>query len=127
MNEQTPTPRTDAEWERLLNATCLPGCNSQGHEEKCPYCNPEVCLADFARQLERELVEARKDKERLKWMVEHEAHVSFSNDGECCNVWLNADRDGNESCPVEGYPQISYSTWQQAIDAAILTEKKGQG
>ena len=48
------TPRTDAEFSRIVNSGCLPECNSYGHAEKCPYCNPELVLRDFTESLERE-------------------------------------------------------------------------
>lgn len=54
-----PTPRTDAEFQRVTDADCLPRCDSIAHEETCPVAFPDVLMRDFARQLERELVIAR--------------------------------------------------------------------
>ena len=63
-----------------------------------------------------------KDAERLRWMAESGARVSWSMDGEYCNVWLPAERDGTESLPAEGYPQKCYDSWHRAIDAAIAAK-----
>jgi hypothetical protein len=55
----TETPRTDAQ---VFTAQSVPGSNSNTNR-------PQPCvMADFARQLERELNELRKDKERLDWV-----------------------------------------------------------
>ena len=48
------TPRTDAEYDRIFNGQCLPGCDSYGHEDQCPVCFDFRLMADFARQIERE-------------------------------------------------------------------------
>lgn len=63
-----------------------------------------------------------KDAERLRWMAESGARVSWSMDGEYCSVWLPAERDGTESLPAEGYPQKCYDSWHRAIDAAIAAK-----
>lgn len=47
------TPITDRAQERIHNATCLPDCDSYGHNERCPYASPEIQAFEFARQLER--------------------------------------------------------------------------
>lgn len=68
---------------------------------------------------------ASADTELLKWMAEHGAHIAWSMDGESCNVWLPAERDGTEGRPAEGYPQKHYGDWRQAIDAAIAARAAG--
>lgn len=63
-----------------------------------------------------------KDAERLRWMAESGARVSWSMDGEYCAVWLPDERDGTESRPAEGYPLKCYDSWHRAIDAAIAAK-----
>lgn len=53
--EAEGTPLTDAYENEVAEGGCLPDCNSFGHNEKCPVCNPDFLLADFARTLERKL------------------------------------------------------------------------
>lgn len=60
------TPRTDAEEKRINESGCLPECDSIGHAGNCPFASPEVQMADFARELERELTAARAEVERLQ-------------------------------------------------------------
>ncbi|OEZ46736.1 hypothetical protein JAB1_46740 [Janthinobacterium sp. MP5059B] len=67
-----------------------------------------------------------KDAEYLRWMVESGARISWSMDGEYCNVWLPAERDGKESRPAEGYPQKCYDSWHRAIEAAIAASRVGE-
>ena len=63
--------------------------------------------------------EAKKDSERLIWMVEHGAFIWDSRDGEVCTVWTQARRGEEDTAqPVEGYPLKSYRDWREAIDAA---------
>ncbi len=54
-----PTPLTDAEYDRIMLANCLPNCNSIAHNESCPFCYPEAPMADFARVIERTLADQR--------------------------------------------------------------------
>jgi hypothetical protein len=50
------TPRTDAALGAIQDKDCGDlSCDSYGHDEMCPYANPENVMAAFARQLEREL------------------------------------------------------------------------
>lgn len=63
-----------------------------------------------------------KDTERLRWLAETGARISWSMDGEYCAVWLPDERDGTESRPAEGYPLKCYDSWHRAIDAAIATK-----
>lgn len=67
---------------------------------------------------------AAKDTERLRWLVETGARISWSMDGEYCAVWLPDERDGTESRPAEGYPLKCYDSWHRAIDAAITADKE---
>jgi len=69
-------------------------------------------------ELETEAAELRKDRDRLDWLIQHEAYVSHSRDGEVCNVWFRWDDEGQEGGPAEGYPQKCYHDGRQAIDAA---------
>ena len=62
-------------------------------------------------QLEAQLLEARKDAERLDWMIFHSAKVCHSNDAEYCSVkWV----DDYEQCQTDVYGNA-----REAIDAAI--------
>lgn len=63
LHERVPgeTPRVDAEYDRIFNGDCLPGCDSYAHEEMCPITNDFGLMANFARQLERELAQAQAD------------------------------------------------------------------
>ena len=63
-----------------------------------------------------------KDTERLRWLAETGARISWSMDGEYCAVWLPDERDGTESRPAEGYPLKCYDSWHRAIDAAIAAK-----
>lgn len=63
-----------------------------------------------------------KDTERLRWLAETGARISWSVDGEYCAVWLPDERDGTESRPAEGYPLKCYDSWHCAIDAAIAVK-----
>ena len=63
-----------------------------------------------------------KDAERLRWLAETGARISWSMDGEYCAVWLPDKRDGTESRPAEGYPLKCYDSWHRAIDAAIAAK-----
>ena len=65
MTDKQDTPRTDAEYERIYHGNCLPGCDSYGHEENCPVCWDFRLMADFARQLERELDALRANLEAV--------------------------------------------------------------
>lgn len=60
------TPRTDAEFQRVMEAGCLSGCDSIAHEEKCPVAFPDVLMRDFARHLERELASYEQLEKDLK-------------------------------------------------------------
>lgn len=62
------------------------------------------------------------DVKRLEWMATRGARVTHSMDGEVCNVWMPADRDGNDEYPAEGYPQKNYYDWREAIDKAMEAE-----
>lgn len=63
---------------------------------------------------------AVRDSERLDFLIHRGARVSHSMDGETCNVWLPAERDGTEARPAEGYPQRHYDDGRKAIDAAMV-------
>lgn len=63
-----------------------------------------------------------EDAERLRWLAETGARISWSMDGEYCAVWLHDECDGTESRPAEGYPLKCYDIWHRAIDAAIATK-----
>lgn len=63
-----------------------------------------------------------KDTERLRWLAETGARISWSMDGEYCAVWLPDERDGTESRPAEGYPLKCYDSWHRAIDAATAAK-----
>lgn len=63
-----------------------------------------------------------KDTERLRWLAETGARISWSMDGEYCAVWLPDERDGTEPRPAEGYPLKCYDSWHRAIDAAIAAK-----
>lgn len=79
---ESPTPRTDAAWQAIHAAGCLPGCDSYGHEEMCPFANGDRVMAEFARQLERELamVSALYDKEVLAHGETETARVALENE-----------------------------------------------
>jgi hypothetical protein len=61
------------------------------------------------------------DTELLNWMISHGAYLSYSRDGECCNVWFRHDPNDetNDSVPVEGFPQKRYNDPREAIAAAM--------
>ena len=76
----------------------------------------EQCLSfrDQVAQLEAQLAEAKKDAERLDWMIFHSAKVCHSNDAEYCSVkWV----DDYEECQTDVYGDS-----RAAIDTAIAQE-----
>ena len=54
MNDSLPTPLTDAALANIRESGCMDNCDSFGHDELCPYVNPENVLATFTRGLERD-------------------------------------------------------------------------
>lgn len=75
-------------------------------------------------RLRKELEEVERvvtDTERLNWLIAHSAYVSYSRDGEVCNVWYRFDPndDAGDSVPVQGFPQKNYSNPRDAIDACM--------
>ena len=73
------TPRTDAAYKAMVEGECLPGCDSHGHEELCPYVNGENVMAEFARQLERELNRVCETHKAL--MAEADRRLEMAWDG----------------------------------------------
>jgi hypothetical protein len=61
---------------------------------------------------------AAEDTARLDFLIQYGAHIAHTMDGEMCNVWLTAERDGTEARPAEGWPQKRYDDGRKAIDAA---------
>ena len=59
------------------------------------------------------------DTERLDFMIAYSARIAHARDGDCCNVWIESDECGEHDRPAEGYPQKSYDTAREAIDAAM--------
>lgn len=57
---ESDTPRTESFALAIHEGKCLNTCNSFAHDDKCPVCNGEYLLADFARTLERALNESTK-------------------------------------------------------------------
>lgn len=66
------------------------------------------------------------DTDRLNWLIAHGAFLSYSRDGDCCNVWLShdPDDDSNGAVPAEGYPQKCYNDPRAAIDAVMCKPKR---
>lgn len=77
-------------------------------------------LIAFARAILKEagVEEMERDAERLEWLGGTGAHLSWSRDGEMCNVWLPAEGE-EDARPAEGYPQKCYGTVREAIDGAM--------
>lgn len=100
----------EKEWNKWYSN--VPG--TEGHE-----------LRTLRSKLTANTSEIERLRKRLDFLIQHEAYVSHSRDGESCNVWLRWDDEGQEGGPVEGYPQKVYHTPDEAIDAAIaaLTPK----
>lgn len=85
-----------------------------------------VAIADCgntadAQRIAEMLNGAAINEKRLMFLIEREAYVSHSRDGEVCNVWFSDDPkcDNNGPVPVEGYPQRCYHDPLEAIDNAI--------
>ena len=88
------TPRTDVEAEEN-------GLN-------------RVVSADFARQLERELAEARRDAERYRWLRDEAIHF-VCHDG-TDSPWVVLGKSAYECAPTCG------GELDAAIDAAMKAE-----
>jgi len=73
---------------------------------------------DEKSQLVSQLAEAKKDQERLEWIMNNSVYVAYSMDGEVCHVRITADR-GEDEYPAEGYPLKVYDDRRQAIDSAM--------
>lgn len=72
-------------------------------------------LTERIALLEQQLAEARKDSERLDWMIFYSGHVSHGNDAEWCRVvWVD---DGPHSTKLFG-------DGREAIDAAITSTQE---
>lgn len=56
------------------------------------------------------------DTERLDYMIQREAYVGWTKDGERCRVFKREEEDG--AVPVCGWPNF-FDDGRQAIDAAM--------
>lgn len=66
-----------------------------------------------------------KDAERLQFLIEREAWIAWSKDGESCRLFHRSDDDG-EPMPMLGWGARHWSnTPREAIDAAIAQQREG--
>jgi hypothetical protein len=76
-SERAETPRTDEALGSLRDKDCGDlSCDSYGHDEMCPYANPENVMAEFARQLERELVAERAARKEAQEKLRDDAEYN---------------------------------------------------
>ena len=88
------TPRTDAEFMGVI------------HDEEC-------VMASFARQLERESAELRKDAER--WRVFYEN----------CGAVIIGDTKNSTEFQVSAGVSFDHQSLLEAVDAAVKAKIKG--
>lgn len=105
--------------ERTMTEPCSEGQNCRCAEDGD---FPLTCYQKTYRSAAPAAQGDAKDTERLRWLAETGARISWSMDGEYCAVWLHDERDGTESRPAEGYPLKCYDSWHRAIDAAIAAK-----
>jgi hypothetical protein len=60
--------------------------------------------------------EALRDTDRLNWLIETGAHLSWTKDSEMCRVWFPEQWDGSEA---RAATEDQYADPRQAIDAAL--------
>lgn len=151
------TPRTDAAYRAVLDGDCLPGCDSYAHEEMCPVCNGDRVMAEFARQLERELADIEAAHKKLlravdqdgiavgvdgyyrNWRAEAaEAKLANINDAfrvDPDDAWaerfcaaVNWEPDGTESKIVEGqWHHVTFRELAKGYIKAALTAAPKEG
>ncbi len=134
----SPTPRTDAETADPIHYYDMGG-HGIGQMKNSP--DGDWVPADFARTLERECAELRKDKERLDWLESHrEFHVTFSQGGQPswgilhhkiaeAGTWyssndLRTSLDHKMEEVAAGYPHIHPSGKAKLIAAGVLPKEK---
>jgi hypothetical protein len=71
-----------------------------------------------------EVAEARKDRERLDWLVRCGAEVAYDSDGEMSHLHWAYNPEDEEGSAINQAGQ--YDTQREAIDAAMLAEKQGK-
>lgn len=124
MSTPTDTPQTDEEWQKVESGQCLPSCDSHWHGKNCPVAHADSLMADFARRLERERDEARRQLKEARRLAANLGRALNPHFVEMERRCIEADLRGLHQTAKRARARPQYVAAKKAL--AALTKREGQ-